>query len=234
MKIELLILILTITNISANYISTLDKSTFQIIEKDLRYLQTSIIRYNSACSFDTNYIFPSTTSTSMIIRRRTHNPFIGDGFIIFDDPYNKSNKEIFTMNWTIKLRTIGDANMFIGICQFHSFSCKIGKLDEEVFFSGVSITYFGDNCFHIDHYVNNGYWTTARHCLSEYELKNMSFDYSFKGNGSDGQLSITYDNFKYYDAKILNDKNTATGSRVENISPCILLYVKDTELEFVK
>ena len=41
-------------------------------------------------------------------------------------------------------------------------------------FTGINIVYFGDNCYHLDYYVNGEYEVTGRSCLSMYELYHIT------------------------------------------------------------
>ena len=41
-------------------------------------------------------------------------------------------------------------------------------------YAGINIVYFGDNCYHLDYYVNGKYEVTGRSCLSMYELYHIT------------------------------------------------------------
>jgi hypothetical protein len=42
-------------------------------------------------------------------------------------------------------------------------------------FSGIGISRFSDDCYHIDQYLNNNYYTTPKSCISFEKLKKMVF-----------------------------------------------------------
>jgi hypothetical protein len=153
------------------------------------------------------------------------------------------SSNLFKKHWQVKLREIGDGLIFLGVCGFDNTSATTcGDVNDKdkflgVYFSGLSITYFGTDCYHIDHYVNGYFWATVRHCLSVYELKNMTFSFQFAydtgANGDNGILRINYDGYQYYERMALKVKQDTLNGKILNMFyPCATLFIKNTKIQF--
>ena len=89
-------------------------------------------------------------------------------------PLNISVNNTFILNFSSANVTIGNLDfggITIGICTIPSTnSCTPSS------FTGINIAYFGDNCYHVDYFVDNVYTNTGRSCLSKYELYSIRID----------------------------------------------------------
>ena len=224
-----------INNTISNYVSTIDKKTFHIIEKDLRYLSSELI-YLNVCSFTNNYQVTLGDKISNV-KRLTDNKYYNDGFIIFENRSQFLEDAFYKVSWNFSIESVKLGNIFFGLCVYMQTDCKGDpSLYQNIVFSGIGIMYFGNNCFHIDHNLNNSYWTTPRHCLSEFELLKLTFKFTLEPSIEIGKgiFSIEYDDFLYYSTENLwtRENKLREAYNVNKASPCVLLNVKDSAVKF--
>jgi hypothetical protein len=229
------------------YISLLNKTNFQIYEKEafkLRNLATPSLTLDNECSEDYNYEF-----TGKVIKRvgkasldDTYVMIASEGYYSFGGPDQNIPSKI---TWKVVPKNIIDGGIFLGICAFDNSnppsSCYNDvDISQLIYFTGLSIIYFAPNCYHIDHYLNNMYWTTPRHCLSEFELMNLTFSFSMQYDGKMGSglayFYITYDGFEYFNRSnvfVVVDTNIIPNVALTQVYPCLALYVENTSVEIV-
>jgi hypothetical protein len=237
---------ITVEN-DGNYISIINKNNLQIYETKssrLRNMGSPNFTLQNACSQKTGYTFngkrikrttpPSADDTYIMIE--------SEGYYSFGGPSQNVPPKI---NWQVKPWNIIDGGIFFGICGFDNSnppsSCYTNvDISTMIYFSGISIIYFAPNCYHIDHYLNNQYWTTPRHCLSEFELMKLVFSFSLQYDGKMGSglayLYISYDGFEYYNRNnlyVVVDTNIIPNVSLTQVYPCAALYVPNTEIEII-
>jgi hypothetical protein len=230
-----------------NYISIINKNNLQIYElkaSKLRNLQSAFFTLQNACSQKAGYSFngkrikrvshPTPDDTYIMIQ--------SEGFYSFAGQIQNVPPKI---NWQVKPLNIIDGGIFFGVCGFDNSnppsSCYTNvDISTMIYYSGISIIYFAPNCYHIDHYLNNQYWTTPRHCLSEFELLQLVFSFSLQYDGKMGSglayLYITYDGFEYYSRSnlyVVVDTNIIPNVSLTQVYPCVALYVPNTEIEII-
>ncbi len=197
--------------------------------------------HNNGCSETSKYTYSSTPN---IITRKSHNNN-DESYLMFKLPdfmdFTGSPKT--PLIWKTKTKTITDGGIFMGVCAFDGrsppSSCdKTNDITKSVYFSGISLTYFGEDCYNLDMYLNNNYWTTPRHCLSKYELYNTGFIFKLQFTGFYGsnfaELFINFDDLDiYYRNNVLVRADTSITPNVElvHVYPCTYMFVQGSEVE---
>lgn len=200
---------------------------------------------SNGCCQTSGYTF--TNSTPFTLTRTTNNDN-KESYVLMDYDgmswnYTSTAAQTKEIYWQFVPKIISGGGIFFGMCAYNATdpinNCPPAKDTLlSVYFSGIAITYFGDNCYHIDHFVNNGYWTTPRHCLSEYELLNMVFtfhaiDYSKELQKANMfELDVWYDGFEYYTRENVYQKRDDTGVGLPNLNPCAYMFVPGMQLEY--
>lgn len=115
---------------------------------------------------------------------------------IFDDYiiYKRKDSSVFNLNNTkdFFLLPIGkNASYDILLWNIDIGGISLGVCSDTLNFTGIYINYFGDNCYHLDYFVNGTYTVTGRTCLSQYEL------YSLRLNFSSSYFNITSEAEEY-------------------------------------
>jgi hypothetical protein len=219
---------------------------FKLTEKyiNLRQLQTVPSYIYSTCSSTANYSFDSILKK---ITRNINNPN-DEGYVMLNSEdfldFSTNTYTTKQLLWHVLPRVVKDGGMFFGVCAFDISSppstCINTDVVTLVYFSGISISYFGTDCYHIDQYLNNIYWNTPKHCLSETELTNMTFSFKLDYNvstygGNKAGFFITYDGYENYNRKnmYVNTDTTVTPNfSLSGVYPCTYLYTANTSIEF--
>lgn len=154
---------------------------------------------------------------------------ISDGYINFNEDNNSKN-----LYFGYKIKKLSSGYIHLGLCTLEasdrSSKCIINDSKSERF-SGINISYFSPNCFHIDHYIDSVYGITANHCLSEYEINNLNFSFMLiydKNQVDKITLKITYDGYEYFNNDLL-------GLSFQNsiAIPCIGLGSQNSEIQIL-
>jgi hypothetical protein len=147
--------------------------------------------YFSSLSLQQTYIHPCSDTSNYILTpdptkriTRINNNANDEGYIIFSSEGNYdwvSGTNPANVLWKVYPRVITDGGLFFGACGLNDSalptSCQFAAdINQKIYFSGVSILYFAPDCYHIEHYINNQYWTTPRHCLSQKDLEALLFN----------------------------------------------------------
>jgi hypothetical protein len=174
----------------------------------------------STCASPSHY---TTAATGIVITRKDQN-LGNEKFFTITDYQIPDLTVAGSIQFTVIPIDILDAGIFFGVCVYDPVACGAFYTDiiDVVKFSGIGITYFGEDCYHIDMYINGAYWTTPKHCLSTYELKNMKFifkvDSAFTGGNNLADMTINFDNYDYFVRSnlFINSINAVPGFKVLN------------------
>ena len=104
----------------------------------------------------------------------------------------------------------------LGFCEYSN--CTNTK------FSGINIAYFGENCYHIDYFVDNEYTITGRSCLSKYELYHLYLFYDKSSINIGTYKEVTNNHFYFFTQSTSGDRafcgsilNEKTVLRINNL-----------------
>jgi hypothetical protein len=250
LKILLYLSYFLLGNVFCNLNSKLNLSNFQIEEYDSqisRNLGTNDWILQNPCSQQLNYNFSLQKVMTRTNDLKTQEPYV---FIDSNDigsyEFNQMGNTIPNpITYKVKILNVSGGGIFTGMCATDLSAPTASCIDPtdvtyKIYFSGLAISYFEEDCYHIDHYVNNSYWTTPRHCLSEYELLNMTFSfqiaYDAKLGSNFGYLYITYDGFEYYNRSnifVIADLTYTNAPVLTSVYPCSFLMVPGTSIKYV-
>jgi hypothetical protein len=238
-----------------DYISYIDLKTFEIKEietnsfmpegsrNEMRNLAPQNWVIDNVCSQMTGYSF-LTQNMKMVINRsqllQERESFV---FIKTDDKSHiiKSVYEPPQITWRVEPKTIGDGGIFTGFCSYNPDQAVCNNSEEinsKVYFSGIAIIYFSENCYHIDQYINNIYWTTPKHCLSQYELEKMVFSFKLVNDQANGTnyatLLISYDGMEYFNRSLIFvlAEPGASPRELPNSNQCLFMMSQGSSVQF--
>jgi hypothetical protein len=200
----------------------------------------------TACSEYNAYTYTSNPDT---ITRKYNNG--GQENYLQYQHYGADNQPIYynfiidkypaSMIWQVLPKNIDDGGLFFGMCAYDGRDknfCYNNDISQTVYFNGIAILYFGDNCYHIDQYMNNDYWNTPRSCLSKFELTKMIFTFqmtyspSYTRNANIAYLSISYDGFEYYSRQNIKVKiDDLVNKYLYFVNPCVYMFSPGTQVE---
>ena len=147
------------------------------------------------CNTNVNYSYYdsiSSTATSFDIKIRLKNSNTTNVYFLpFIVKY-----AFTTASLDIKLWDINYAPISIGVCQMSSPNC----IDKSTYnFTGIQIAFFGDNCYHVDFFIEGNYNSTSRSCLSKYELYKLSL----KVDGNELTMKLHLEDWNFFSEKLI-------------------------------
>lgn len=199
------------------------------LSNTLRHLDIDFIYME--CSDISNYDF--SLDPTIKITRKNYSNYDETGYIIFKPGIENFNSSQ-NLEYIFNVVSLNEGGIFMGVCGFEGSNrntCLNNYNDvfKKINFSGLSIKYFGHNCYYIDHYLNNLYYRTAQNCLSEYELLNFNFEFNidFIGLTNYASLKIKYDNYFQFDQNnlyVISDPSN--DNIITSLYPCAYLMSK--------
>ena len=113
-----------------------------------------------------------------------------------------------TASLDIKLWDINYAPISIGVCQMSSLNC----IDKSTYnFTGIQIAFFGDNCYHVDFFIEGNYNSTSRSCLSKYELYKLSL----KVDGNELTMKLHLEDWNFFSEKLIGQSYYFCGGLMD-------------------
>ena len=113
-----------------------------------------------------------------------------------------------TASLDIKLWDINYAPISIGVCQMSSLNC----IDKSTYnFTGIQIAFFGDNCYHVDFFIEGNYNSTPRSCLSKYELYKLSL----KVDGNELTMKLHLEDWNFFSEKLIGQSYYFCGGLMD-------------------
>ena len=113
-----------------------------------------------------------------------------------------------TASLDIKLWDINYAPISIGVCQMSSPNC----IDKSTYnFTGIQIAFFGDNCYHVDFFIEGNYNSTSRSCLSKYELYKLSL----KVDGNELTMKLHLEDWNFFSEKLIGQSYYFCGGLMD-------------------
>lgn len=159
------------------------------------------------CNTNVNYSYYdsiSSTATSFDIKIRLKNSNTTNVYFL---PFIV--KDAFTTaSLDIKLWDINYAPISIGVCQMSSPNC----IDKSTYnFTGIQIAFFGDNCYHVDFFIEGNYNSTSRSCLSKYELYKLSL----KVDGNELTMKLHLEDWNFFSEKLIGQSYYFCGGLMD-------------------
>lgn len=159
------------------------------------------------CNTNVNYSYYdsiSSTATSFDIKIRLKNSNTTNVYFL---PFIV--KDAFTTaSLDIKLWDINYAPISIGVCQMSSPNC----IDKSTYnFTGIQIAFFGDNCYHVDLFIEGNYNSTSRSCLSKYELYKLSL----KVDGNELTMKLHLEDWNFFSEKLIGQSYYFCGGLMD-------------------
>ena len=159
------------------------------------------------CNTNVNYSYYdsiSSTATSFDIKIRLKNSNTPNVYFL---PFIV--KDAFTTaSLDIKLWDINYAPISIGVCQMSSPNC----IDKNTYnFTGIQIAFFGDNCYHVDFFIEGNYNSTSRSCLSKYELYKLSL----KVDGNELTMKLHLEDWNFFSEKLIGQSYYFCGGLMD-------------------
>ena len=159
------------------------------------------------CNTNVNYSYYdsiSSTATSFDIKIRLKNSNTTNVYFL---PFIV--KDAFTTaSLDIKLWDINYAPISIGVCQMSSPNC----IDKSTYnFTGIQIAFFGDNCYHVDFFIEGNYNSTPRSCLSKYELYKLSL----KVDGNELTMKLHLEDWNFFSEKLIGQSYYFCGGLMD-------------------
>ena len=159
------------------------------------------------CNTNVNYSYYdsiSSTATSFDIKIRLKNSnTLNVYFLPFIVKY-----AFTTASLDIKLWDINYAPISIGVCQMSSPNC----IDKSTYnFTGIQIAFFGDNCYHVDFFIEGNYNSTPRSCLSKYELYKLSL----KVDGNELTMKLHLEDWNFFSEKLIGQSYYFCGGLMD-------------------
>ena len=159
------------------------------------------------CNTNVNYSYYdsiSSTATSFDIKIRLKNSNTTNVYFLpFIVKY-----AFTTASLDIKLWDINYAPISIGVCQMSSPNC----IDKSTYnFTGIQIAFFGDNCYHVDFFIEGNYNSTSRSCLSKYELYKLSL----KVDGNELTMKLHLEDWNFFSEKLIGQSYYFCGGLMD-------------------
>ena len=159
------------------------------------------------CNTNVNYSYYdsiSSTATSFDIKIRLKNSNTTNVYFLpFIVKY-----AFTTASLDIKLWDINYAPISIGVCQMSSPNC----IDKSTYnFTGIQIAFFGDNCYHVDFFIEGNYKSTSRSCLSKYELYKLSL----KVDGNELTMKLHLEDWNFFSEKLIGQSYYFCGGLMD-------------------
>ena len=159
------------------------------------------------CNTNVNYSYYdsiSSTATSFDIKIRLKNSNTPNVYFLpFIVKY-----AFTTASLDIKLWDINYAPISIGVCQMSSPNC----IDKSTYnFTGIQIAFFGDNCYHVDFFIEGNYNSTSRSCLSKYELYKLSL----KVDGNELTMKLHLEDWNFFSEKLIGQSYYFCGGLMD-------------------
>ena len=159
------------------------------------------------CNTNVNYSYYdsiSSTATSFDIKIRLKNSNTTNVYFLpFIVKY-----AFTTASLDIKLWDINYAPISIGVCQMSSPNC----IDKSTYnFTGIQIAFFGDNCYHVDFFIEGNYNSTPRSCLSKYELYKLSL----KVDGNELTMKLHLEDWNFFSEKLIGQSYYFCGGLMD-------------------
>ena len=159
------------------------------------------------CNTNVNYSYYdsiSSTATSFDIKIRLKNSNTPNVYFLpFIVKY-----AFATASLDIKLWDINYAPISIGVCQMSSQNC----IDKSTYnFTGIQIAFFGDNCYHVDFFIEGNYNSTSRSCLSKYELYKLSL----KVDGNELTMKLHLEDWNFFSEKLIGQSYYFCGGLMD-------------------
>ena len=159
------------------------------------------------CNTNVNYSYYdsiSSTATSFDIKIRLKNSNTTNVYFL---PFIVKHA-LTTASLDIKLWDINYAPISIGVCQMSSPNC----IDKSTYnFTGIQIAFFGDNCYHVDFFIEGNYNSTSRSCLSKYELYKLSL----KVDGNELTMKLHLDDWNFFSEKLIGQSYYFCGGLMD-------------------
>ena len=159
------------------------------------------------CNTNVNYSYYdsiSSTATSFDIKIRLKNSNTPNVYFL---PFIV-NYAFTTASLDIKLWDINYAPISIGVCQMSSPNC----IDKSTYnFTGIQIAFFGDNCYHVDFFIEGNYNSTSRSCLSKYELYKLSL----KVDGNELTMKLHLEDWNFFSEKLIGQSYYFCGGLMD-------------------
>ena len=168
---------------------------------------SSLYTTSLLCNTNVNYSYYdsiSSTATSFDIKIRLKNSNTTNVYFL---PFIV--KFAFTTaSLDIKLWDINYAPISIGVCQMSSPNC----IDKSTYnFTGIQIAFFGDNCYHVDFFIEGNYNSTSRSCLSKYELYKLLL----KVDGNELTMKLHLEDWNFFSEKLIGQSYYFCGGLMD-------------------
>jgi hypothetical protein len=230
-----------------------DKQFINKMRKKLAKFKADPKRFTAASGF----ILPDCTDTTkytidqiaQTITRNGNNGYTNEYFAVLNKYIVLSQGKVGPNQYivyNVTITNLGDGLIFFGACRAPTLSdvtTRKCKASDGLIFSGLSVIYFGEQCYHLDAFSENNYVLSVRTCLSEYVVKNINYmvnityvPYNPANSQQCVSVEVSFDGVSWFTTKdygINSSANTdKTSLPIQGIMlPCIWMFVDSTSVK---